>query len=124
MEKAITWDEVLKREDLIGGDIQWFENGPVYRGPLSGIERREGRIWFTSPWFAKKMPDQKWKNYPGAKTVTAAEEGYQPKDMGDGTVQVTMFFALCTVLTVTLFPKGSSQNLDPSEVEGLMPPAE
>jgi hypothetical protein len=108
----LTWEDVLKREDLIGGDIESQEGGAVYRGPLSKIRREGDHIYFESPWCAKNYGEG-WKNWHITScSVNAAAT--TPQDIGDGRV----FFQMPYLGVCTIFPKGGSK-LDPAKVEGL-----
>lgn len=40
-EVLMTWEDVLARDDIVGGDIETQEGNCVYRGPISAI-RMEG----------------------------------------------------------------------------------
>lgn len=108
----LTWDDVLKRENLIGGDIESQEGGAVYRGPLSSIKREGDQIYFESPWCAKNDGDG-WKNWH----ITSCNVNATmttPQDIGEGRIFFQMpFLGVCTI-----FPKGGSK-LDPTKVEGL-----
>ena len=108
---TITWDEVLKRTDLIGGDIETIEDGVAYRGPLSKIEADGDIIRFASPWCAK-MSGGGWEKWDITSCFVAKD--VQPQDIGDGRVHFSMpFLGYCT-----LFPKGGSK-LDPNKVKNL-----
>ena len=111
---VLTWEEVLERDDLIGGDIESQEDGAVYRGPLSDITRDGDIITFESPWCARLDPDEavwrKWNITSCFVNVTAS----RPTDIGDGRVM----FPLPMLGHCVIFPKGDSQ-LDPANVEGL-----
>ncbi len=117
-DSLLTWEDVLKREDLVGGDIQWCENGTLFRGPLNKIERHDEEIHFSSPWFAQKK-ESGWEYDPKAKLDTAVFCENRPKETEDGNIQTTLFFHLSCVFTVTIFPKG--KNLDSHQVRGSVP---
>ena len=111
------WEDVLKRNDIIGGDIETQEGDDAYRGPLSGIKLENGLVRFESPWMAKReggmRGDGKWKNWPINTCFVNAKE-CPPRDIGNGRIQFNMSFLGFGVI----FPKGGSK-LDPSKVEGL-----
>lgn len=108
---ALTWDDVLKREDLVGGDIESVEDGVAYRGPLAKIEADGDTIRFTSPWCAR-MNGSEWENWHITSSFVTKE--VPPQDIGDGRVHFSMpFLGACTI-----FPKGGSK-LDPHKVKGL-----
>ncbi len=112
-KSALTWEDVLKNENLIGGDIESQEDGYVYRGPISKIEADATRIHFVCPWMARMdMATAKWEKWD----ITTASVGnlIQPQDLGEGRVSFMMPF----IGRYTIFPKGSSK-LEAHKVEGL-----
>ena len=113
----MTWDDVLKRVDLIGGDIETQEDGDIYRGPLSGIKLDGGMVSFESPWVAKMESgmsgDGKWKNWQVYPCFVNANE-CPPQDIGNGRIRFNMPMLGFGVI----FPKGGSK-LDPGKVKGL-----
>ena len=109
----ITWEDVIKREDIVGGDLETHEDGGVYRGPIELIELKDGYVRFRSPWVAKF--DEKtgtWKNWHITSCGITAE--CKPNDIGNGRIQFTMIMLGFGII----FPKGGSK-LDPARVEGL-----
>lgn len=108
----MTWEDVLKRDDIVGGDLETQENGEIFRGPISRIVLKGGYVQFDSPWCAR-MEDGKWVTWPvypcSVKALLCS-----PRDIGNGCVQFSMPFLGFGVI----FPKGGSK-LDPNEVEGL-----
>ena len=111
---ALTWDDVLGRKDLIGGDIESVEEGVVYRGPLGGIEVDGNSIEFKSPWVARKDKSGVWENW--YITSSSINKKSQPQDIGNGRIH----FLMPPIGTGTLFPKGDSK-LDSCKVRGLAP---
>lgn len=113
MDTQLTWDDVLKNEALIGGDIESQEDGVVYRGPLSELKADDNEIHFTSPWTARLNPSTaKWEKWH-LDTFWVTKE-FPPQDIGDGRILFRMpFLGHCTI-----FPKGGSK-LDTCKVEGL-----
>ncbi|MFZ2484464.1 MAG: hypothetical protein WAX80_02925 [Minisyncoccia bacterium] len=111
------WEDVLKRDDIVGGDIETQEDGSIYRGPLSGIKMENGLVHFESPWIAQMEGgmggDGKWKNWPVYPCFVDAKRS-PPQDIGNGRIQFNMPFLGFGVI----FPKGGSK-LDPDKVEGL-----
>lgn len=113
MTQQLTWDDVLKNEALIGGDIESQEDGVVYRGPLSELKEDGDSIRFTSPWTARLNPETgKWEKWH-INTCSVNKE-VPPQDIGDGRIFFQMpFLGVCTI-----FPNGGSK-LDTRKVEGL-----
>lgn len=113
MTAAITWDDVLGRKDLVGGEIESTEGGVVYRGPINKIERQDDMIVFTSPWCARSNPDtDEWENWHITSSFINKE--IPPQDIGNGRVLFRVpFLGPCM-----LFPKNDSK-LDPIRVKGL-----
>ena len=111
----MTWEEVLQRSDLVGGELETQEDGCIYRGPIGKIELKDGYLHITSPWVARLDPSsgsgwKKWENNPffvDAKLAT-------PRDIGEGRIH----FNVLGLGHATIFPAGGSK-LDPVRVEGL-----
>ena len=114
----MTWDEILKRDDLVGGDLETQEDGDVYRGPLEKIERQGDMIRFSSPWTARMLGSQpgSWEKWHITSCSVTAD--VKPQDIGDGRICFTMPFLGHGVI----FPKGGSK-LDPAKVKGLEIPS-
>lgn len=109
--QRLTWDDVLKRTDLIGGDIESVEDGVAYRGPLGKIEADGDLVRFTSPWCAR-MNNGEWENWHI--TSSFVNKDVPPQDIGNGRVHFLMpFLGACTI-----FPKNGSK-LDVQKVKGL-----
>lgn len=109
----LTWERVLERDDLIGGDIENHENGDVYRGPLESIEIKNGQVFFTSPWTAKLNRETgEWRKWHI--NSCSINEKSLPGDIGDGRLQ----FNMPGLGMAVIFPKGGSK-LDPKKVKGL-----
>lgn len=113
----MTWEEVLRRDDIVGGDIETHEDGHVYRGPISSFRIEGGMVRFESPWCARMPEDMSsgWKKWD----ITAGfvSTSIVPNDIGDGRVQFEMPWLGFGVI----FPKSGSK-LDPTRVEGLTVP--
>jgi len=111
---ALTWKEVLKRDDIVDGDCETQEDGDIYRGPISSIELEGDAIVIKSPWVAKMvLSEGKWKKWHILRLSINPKE-ISPQDIGQGRISFTM--PLLGIATI--FPKGGSK-LDPSKVEGL-----
>lgn len=110
---AMTCSDVLKRTDLIGGDIESIEDGVLYRGPLSKIELRGEMIYFFSPWCARVNPATgEWENW--SITSSSVNKDVPLQDIGEGRLHFSMpFLGGCTI-----FPKNGSK-FDAQKVKGL-----
>lgn len=112
MPGHISWEEVLKREDLIGGDLELIHGDTVCRGPIVSITQEGYIIKITCDWGAQLSPEsgewEKIENY----FCSIRSDVATPKDTGEGRV----CFDLCMVGPVTLYPKGA-HDLDPTEVK-------
>lgn len=110
----MTWKEVLQRDDIVGGDLETQEDGCVYRGPIDGIEMKDGQVHISSPWVARLLPEkgewEKWENNPFFITAELSP----PQDIGHGRIHFDIPMLGCA----TIFPKGGSK-LDPAKVAGL-----
>ena len=110
----ITWEEVLERDDIVGGDIETQEDGDVYRGPIESIEKSDDSIIIKSPWLAKMTPGEGvWRKW-NITSMSINPSHIHPQDIGNGRI----FFQMPMLGGATIFPKGGSK-LDPSKVEGL-----
>ena len=109
-KRELTWDEVLKRNDLIGGNIQTIKGGIVFCGPIGKIEEDGEFIRFTYPWCAR-MNGDKWEKHPV--TTCSINKEVSPQDIGNGRVYFSYLSGSCT-----LFPRDHT-NFDPNMVEGL-----
>lgn len=112
--QQMTWDDVLKNEALIGGDIESQEGGVVYRGPLAEIKEDDDSIHFSSPWCARLNPETgEWENWH----ITSShvnKDMVTPQAIGDGRIMFQMpFLGACTI-----FPRDGSK-LDTRKVKGL-----
>ena len=110
----LTWNEVLKREDLIGGDIESIEDGVVYRGPLAEIKEDDDTVLFISAWCARLNSEtMEWEKW-NITSLFVSKEMVTPQDVGDGRVLFSMpFLGSCTII-----PK-SRDKLDAQKVKGL-----
>lgn len=112
----MTWEELLKRGDIVGGDLETQEGKDLYRGPIKSI-RQDGKfVFFTLEWVATMRPGETvWHK-------SARENG----EISVNTKKVTLqrcgqtrdgWFLILTGLGA-IFPKGEDK-LDPAEVRGL-----
>jgi hypothetical protein len=101
----LTWDDTLKRADLIGGDIESQEDGIVFRGPLADIQEDGEVIRFLSPWCARLDPETgEWENWHITSSFVNKDVA-EPQDIGGGRV----FFATLFGRSCTIFPKSGSK---------------
>src|SRR3989338_3612437 len=105
------WEEVLQRDDIIGGELETQEAGSLYRGPIGEIKLEGGTVYITSPWMAK-MSKTGWKAWD--KTSCSVGADCEPKDIGSG----RLWFNMPMLGFGVIYPKGGSR-LDPDRVEGL-----
>jgi len=108
----IAWEDVLRRDDIVGGEIETQEDGDVYRGPIESIELKNNYVSIKCAWVAKRLEDGRWVKWHITASGVAAE--CKPNDIGDGRIQYHMPMLGMAVI----FPKGGSK-LDPTKVEGL-----
>jgi len=115
LEMQLTWEDVVNRDDFIGGELEIADGGEVFRGPISSIEIKEdGLVYIRSPWVARKDPDSgEWNKWPNG-PVMLNPKFISPHDIGSGRI----FFTMPSLGQGTIFPKGGSK-LDPSKVKGL-----
>lgn len=71
----MTWEDVLKRDDIVGGDIETYENEDIYRGPISEILLKDGYITINAEWIAVMECSEfgKWKKGNIAQLIFPAE---------------------------------------------------
>lgn len=110
----LTWDKVLARDNLVGGDIESQEDGVIYRGPLSEIKENGDDVRLSSPWCARLDPETgEWENWR-ITFLSMNKYFVKPLDTGGGRVSFIMpLIGICTI-----FPKGGSK-LDAKKVRGL-----
>ena len=112
--RTMTWEEVLARDDLIGGDIESQEDGDVYRGPLAEIREEGDAIIFSSHWCARLNRETSgWEKWH-ITSLLVSKSMVTPVDAGTDRV----FLSLPALGACTIFPKNGSK-LDPSKVRGL-----
>ncbi len=110
----LTWSDVLKREDLVGGSVELSDDDVVYRAPLSKVKEVGDQIIFESPWCARMNPDtddwEKWHI-----TSWSVNKSFsRPRDDGLGQIKFVSFGVIYTII-----PKGRRSKLDPGVVKGL-----
>ncbi len=115
MLPSLTWEEVLARTDLIGGDLESRElDGHVYRGPIQKIHNEKMSVVFQLEWTARRGLKagewDAWKNrlFSVNKTLVI------PRDMRNGRI----FLDIPFLGIATIFPRGGDK-LYPAQVKGL-----
>lgn len=118
----MTWNEVLKRDDLVDGDLETVEDNLTYRGPIQRIVRMDHMVYITLTWVAvMPQPGQpgfgEWRVHSSTGHMMAVNVSIPPQDNGDGRVNYSLPGSEYTII----FPKGGSK-LDPNDVFGLVTP--
>ncbi|MFH1744727.1 MAG: hypothetical protein ABH881_01000 [bacterium] len=109
----MTWEEIAKRDDIVGGDVETHDGDVVHHGPIESIKVNKDQVVFKSPWVARyDQKNKKWKNHH----VTSFEiaTSCKPRDIGGGKI----FFEIPHIGFGIIFPKNGLK-LDPARVEGL-----
>lgn len=112
--KETTWEEIAKRDDIVGGELETQEDGEIFRAKISKVTLENGFFTIESEWVAKM--DTKaaswilWENQP----FPVNTKFVKPSDIGDGRIS----FTLPGLGIAVIFPKGGSQ-LDPAKIKGL-----
>ena len=110
----ITWEEVVKRKNIIGGELLTSDDKHVYRGPISGIQIKGKRVCIKLLWMARKplKLGKTWKNWNTQRAFVSTE--ILPNDIGNGWITFNVSDTECSII----YPKGVTK-LDPTEVKGL-----
>jgi hypothetical protein len=113
--KKLTWKEVFKRDDIVGGDNEEQDGGQVFRGPIKSIILQpDGSYCIELEWCARLDPESgEWKKWAITQSFVNDKET-QPSDIGDG--RIGYYRIMCG--PGVIFPKGGSK-LDPSKVKDL-----
>ena len=113
----MTWEEILQREDIVGGELESQEDGGIYRGPIDRIWMEDGLVHISSVWIARLLPGssswEKWEANP----FFFAPDMSSPQDIGQGRIH----FDMPMMGHATIFPRDGSK-LDPAKVKGLVVP--
>ncbi|MFH1246236.1 MAG: hypothetical protein V1489_00480 [Candidatus Liptonbacteria bacterium] len=105
----------MKRNDIVGGDLESHENGIVYRGPIESVDEQDGCISFRVVWKARCLCGMWVKHEPNV-PICINKRIVFPVDIGGGRIH----FAIPHVGSATIFPRGGNK-LDPAKVRGLSP---
>ncbi len=112
----MTWEELLSRDDIVGGELQINEGGNTCRGPISEIFSCEDIFFFTLSWVAevKGGGNGKWNLCRGNFIYPVTSKEVRPSDPNNGMIS----FDLPSGDRGTIFLKGTN-TLDPDTIEGL-----
>ncbi len=110
----MTWEDVIKRTDIIGGVLVVNDDKHVYRGPISGIQIEGKRVCIKLLWTARKKLKlgKSWRNGNNERVFVSTK--IRPRDIGDGWIVFNVSDTGCSII----YPKGVTK-LDPTEVRGL-----
>lgn len=117
---TLAWDNLLGREDIVGGQLELDEATTTTRGPITKVFRGYGVIWFRRDWVALQTGIDQWHfvGSPFGPFVGTNEDlGGSPQMQPDGTIT----FTIHTVGKGTIYPKGHPDRLDSDDVGGLLP---
>ncbi len=119
MNNNLTWEDVLKRTDIIGGDIHIDDGGYIFRGPISGIKLEKGHIYIDVSWMARieisRMSIGLGKGWESCNmSFYRVSVSTLPTDIGNGRISLGVSSKEFSIL----FPKGDKK-LDPAHVKGL-----
>ena len=114
MAQAMTWDEVLARTDLVGGECESVIRDLTCRGPIFHIHRDGASIFIDLKWCARL--DQKtetWEVHP-VSSVQILDD-LSATELDDGRICFTAPHS-----AVSLFPKvAGATKIDGDKVKGL-----
>lgn len=111
------WEDVLKRTDIVGGDLETQEDDDIYRGPIKSIELKDGCIDIELEWCAT-MPAPGLPGF-GTWQVNDATSFSVPSEVTPQALSEDRLQINVPLLGVwVILPKGGSK-LDPAKVRGL-----
>ena len=115
MTNLLTWEDVIKRNDLIGGDVEINDTDYIYRGPVKSIMKYRGWVFINMLWTGRRSAgvDKGWESLPTT-TLFLANAKILPIDIGRGHVS----FSRLPLGFGIFYPIGDSK-LDPDKVKGL-----
>lgn len=113
----MNWEDVLKRDDIVGGDLETHESEYIYREPISAVWMDGGMVHFESPWCARMPADMSsgWSVWHYTGCFMSAS--IVPQNIANGRIQ----FYMPLLGFGIIFPAGGSK-LDPARVSGLNAP--
>jgi len=112
----MTWEEVLRRDDIVGGDLETYETDHFYRGPIEEIILSDGAIFIICTWTATREArlSNSWERHE-IKLFRVPVEHSNPHERENGTIH----FTIPHMGRGTIHPCGT-QKLDPRHVRGLL----
>lgn len=109
------WSDVLKRDDLVGGDLQILAGSDVYRGRIKSVEmRRDGAYVFFELEYVFVRNGRDWKKQHEKLTFAFDAERTRLDSAGRNRIVMTDDGI---ALNGTVYPKEDSDILDPSGVQ-------
>lgn len=114
-----TWDEVIARDDIIGGQLEIEESDCPTRSFLTKIVRRGSTIRFEHDWTAHQPVPGRWEFFKAPFSAMINEEfGGKPSVERDGRIT----FGIHRVGPATIYPKGHPDLLDPGTIDDFLEP--
>ena len=115
-QKDLTWDEFLKRSDLIGKDVELSGmETRGWRGPISQMKDCGDHVKFTCKWVARRLKTERAWRKRGFTTFTLHKSGLPPCEYDTRPGEVVIYGACCSWTF-------GMDNLDPTAVRGLQLP--
>ena len=117
----MNWHDVLKRDDIVGGDVEIYEDDNLFRGPIKSITLKDGMVTIELEWCATvPIPGRPgfwvWRAIHVVVALLVSST-IEPRDLGDNRVMISA----PALGTWIIYPKGGSK-LDPANVAGLKVP--
>ncbi len=116
----LTWEEVLERDDIVGGQLETFEGGYHYRGQISEIKMENEYIHIKLGWTARMaldlsmLSEEPWK--PCIVKTWLFGTDIKPTDIGNNRLS---FGGMSRRGSSIIFSKSDEDKLDPASVKGL-----
>lgn len=110
-----TWEHILSRDDIVGGDIRHTAFGLTYQGPIRAIERVEGNILFHVAWVGQtETGRESWELLELPFTVEISTAHSLPRLHGDGSISFEDIYG-----DSVLYPRNDSRKLSSVLVKNL-----
>ena len=121
MSNHLTWEEVLKRDDIVNGDIQIDEDGYILRGPINEIAIENGYVYIRVLWMARRKINRMSVELGNVweycrKKFHSVSADILPLDIGRGRISIVK--KSDPKSWAIIYPKGD-EKLDPANVRGL-----
>lgn len=110
----LTWEEVVARRELIGGDLESVEDSVVYRGRIKSIRLVGDQVIFESDWTAIRDGSGQWRKWH-INRLSVEKNCSAPQDIGAGRIYFNLFW----LGHAAIFPKGGN-SFDSTKVKGLV----